>query len=101
MRLKRYLLIWTCLLVIGASTPSYALRCQNGLVQNGELKSEVIAKCGPPASKEVELPQTRGDQIIKGAVTIERWIYGPMNGAYYYLRFIDGKLVDEDIKIGL
>ncbi|WP_353979071.1 DUF2845 domain-containing protein [Salinicola endophyticus] len=101
MQLKHFSLIWVLFLIIGASTPSYALRCQNGLVQDGDLKSEVIAKCGSPASKEVEPPQSRGGRIIKGAVTIERWIYGPMNGAYYYLRFIDGKLVDEDIKVGL
>lgn len=31
---------------------------------------------------------------MRGSATIEHWVYGPHNGMYQYLRFIDGRLVE-------
>jgi len=33
-----------------------------------------------------------------GSVTVEHWVYGPANGGYRYLKFIDGKLVGIEFK---
>ncbi|MEN1529753.1 DUF2845 domain-containing protein, partial [Pseudomonas aeruginosa] len=29
----------------------------------------------------------------RGAATVENWVYGPRNGWYQKLRFVDGRLV--------
>lgn len=60
---------------------------------------QVLRKCGAPASRVIELPQRRGGHVIEGAVTVERWVYGPRYGARYLLRFVAGKLVDERLAL--
>jgi len=86
-------------LLVAMSEPAYAMRCEGGLTANGDSPEQVLHKCGTPTSRVVELPQRRGDHVIEGAVTVERWIYGPRHGARYHLRFVAEKLVDEDIEL--
>lgn len=70
------------------------MRCQQELIDEGDITFDVIRKCGQPANKEIFGPAIDPDGHVRdGAVKVEIWTYGPENGSYRYLRFIDGKLV--------
>lgn len=70
------------------------MRCGNGLISTGDTAMMVAEKCGEPASRQVTNPAVDGaGRIVRGAATVEHWIYGPTNGMSYLLRFIDGRLV--------
>lgn len=70
------------------------MRCGTNLVSEGESTYDVKRKCGEPNAREV-IPATSSNQRPQKnhAVTVENWVYGPQNGAYYQLKFLDGKLV--------
>ncbi|MBD1553900.1 DUF2845 domain-containing protein [Pseudomonas typographi] len=77
-----------------ASTAQAApLQCPHGLVSEGDSDLQVVHQCGEPAQKQI-LPAAilRDHQANDHAVTVERWVYGPSNGLYQRLRFIDGHL---------
>ncbi|WP_373271171.1 DUF2845 domain-containing protein, partial [Pseudomonas plecoglossicida] len=66
------------------------MRCGSNLVSEGELIVDVIRKCGDPSQRRVVGPAVDANgYVAKGAATIENWVYGPSNGAYQYLRFVD------------
>tara|TARA_R110000764_G_scaffold25528_1_gene61120 strand:+ start:250 stop:555 length:306 start_codon:yes stop_codon:yes gene_type:complete len=76
-----------------------SLRCDNGLASKGDTILEVEMKCGKPANSSIINPSV--DEFgnrVQGAATIENWVYGPQNGMYRYLRFVDGTLVEIDSK---
>jgi|TARA_Y100000815_G_scaffold218547_1_gene204077 hypothetical protein len=78
---------------------SAGLRCDNGLVSEGDTTLEVELKCGKPVNSSITNPATDADgNLLEGGATVERWVYGPNNGMYRYLRFVDGTLVDIDSK---
>ena len=79
---------------IGTTAEASTMRCSDGIVAHGESISQVIEKCGEPASREV-LPPSLDEygHIVQGAATVELWTYGPNNGMHQYLRFVDGRLV--------
>ncbi|WP_223162122.1 DUF2845 domain-containing protein [Salinicola halophyticus] len=92
--------LWlTASVLIGMTGSAHAMRCDNGLTADGDSPEQVLSKCGTPASRVIELPQKRGGHVVEGAVTVERWVYGPRSGARYHLRFVAGKLVDEAVEI--
>lgn len=70
-----------------------SIRCQNGIISGGETIAEVIRKCGQPDNRSTQQPilGSNGKAPDK-SVTTEDWVYGPTNGMYRYLRFIDGRL---------
>jgi hypothetical protein len=69
------------------------MRCGSGLISEGDSTFEVLRKCGEPVHREV-IPAAPAAQSRRSqAATIEHWGYGPWGGAYYELKFIDGKLV--------
>ncbi|MCD5988788.1 MULTISPECIES: DUF2845 domain-containing protein [Pseudomonas] len=71
-----------------------SMRCNSALIDEGDLAVEVLRKCGPPAERQITPPALAANgQLIHGAVTVETWVYGPENGMYRNLRFIDGRLV--------
>ncbi|WP_185265819.1 DUF2845 domain-containing protein [Halopseudomonas xiamenensis] len=81
--------------VMGLSLPVQAsMRCGTELVRTGMQMEEVLEHCGEPQQRSVEEPVDEHGYLIRGAVTVERWRYGPDNGMYRYLRFIDGRLVE-------
>ena len=67
-----------------------SMRCGTALIYEGERSVEVLRKCGEPDQREVTPPSSPQG----GGVTVEQWVYGPRNGVYRYLRFLDGKLVE-------
>jgi hypothetical protein len=95
--INRYLII-SLLLTLSASAQG-SMRCGSGIVSGGETTSEVIEKCGKPSESSVINPVIGENGYPKrGSVTIEHWVYGPANGGYRYLKFIDGKLVGIEFK---
>jgi Protein of unknown function (DUF2845) len=72
---------------------SHALRCGSDLVDVGDLKQEVLVKCGTPISKE-EIgyidQKTEGTRIT--VMKIEEWIIDVSN-QYYSLVFEGNRLV--------
>ncbi|EMM7970694.1 DUF2845 domain-containing protein, partial [Pseudomonas aeruginosa] len=71
------------------------MRCGSNLVSEGDLIVDVIRKCGKPGQRQVLGPSFDSNGfIVKGGATIEMWVYGPSNGAYQYLRFVNGRLVE-------
>jgi hypothetical protein len=86
---------WPALLVLVLGSAHASMRCNGALIDEGDLIPEVLRKCGPPAERQVVSPALdQSGRVIHGAVTVENWIYGPDNGMYRQLRFIDGKLVE-------
>lgn len=82
-------------IISGAAQAS--MRCEHGLVDKGDTAAAVLETCGAPSSKQVISPELRSDgHPVDRAVTVENWVYGPDNGNYKYLKFIDGKLVNID-----
>ena len=91
--MKKLLTICTILIVLFVTVnPSRALRCGTNLVNVGDLKFEVLNRCGEPLSKEL-----LGFKLTDGKrreFKIEQWVYGPWNGFYYVLLFEGGVLVE-------
>jgi hypothetical protein len=82
-------------LVLLAGNIQASMRCNSTLIDEGDLAVEVLRKCGPPAERQITPPALAANgQIKHGAVTVENWVYGPENGMYRTLRFIDGRLVE-------
>ncbi len=70
------------------------MRCADGIVAHGERSAQVLEKCGEPGTRKVFPPALdEFGNIVQGAATVELWTYGPNNGMYQHLRFIDGRLV--------
>ena len=79
------------------SLASADMRCGTGLISEGDSTYEVQKKCGPPSHREAIPAEPNLNKSQKNhAVTVENWVYGPQNGAYYRLKFLDGKLVSID-----
>lgn len=85
-----------------------ALRCQGRLVYLGDLKADVLSKCGKPdhIEQREEIPNGYRSQIydyekeryqlpklIKGPILVERWTYNfGSNQFIRYLFFQNGEL---------
>lgn len=87
----------TCGLLLGglllAAAPATALRCGSDLVNEGDLKFQVLQVCGEPLSREFigfsESP-ARGSREFE--LLLEEWIY-PINSFYYRLIFEGNRLI--------
>ncbi|GAB0062717.1 hypothetical protein B1F73_25345 [Pseudomonas syringae] len=81
------------------STTNATMRCGTSLISEGDSMSTVLEKCGPPLRKSSEGPARRPNGVPKlNAATITIFVYGPNGGSYQYLRFIDDKLIEIDMK---
>lgn len=87
------------ILLLMVANPVIAMRCQDGLTADGDSPRDVLHKCGQPVSRDIELPQRRGGHVVEDTVTVERWVYDNGHGARYHLRFVAGKLVDEELEL--
>ncbi len=89
-----YRLLIGSLLLATVTGAQATMRCNTHVIQEGALTMEVERKCGEPASREVFRPVAdAAGNVGRDAATVEVWVYGPRNGMYRYLRFIEGKLV--------
>ncbi|HYN62642.1 MAG TPA: DUF2845 domain-containing protein [Rubrivivax sp.] len=95
----------TLVALSGASAATQTFRCSNDLVQVGDNKSAVLAKCGAPVLKDsfckpvpvrpaIDEPK-RGNVIINAPCeTVDEWTFNPGYGQFMTtLRFESGKLV--------
>ncbi|MBS7662017.1 DUF2845 domain-containing protein [Pseudomonas lalucatii] len=85
-------------LLLSVTCAQASLRCEHGLASKGDRTSEVQAKCGQAASRELVgyTENAAGDRELP----IEEWVYGPRNGMYYYLTFQGGRLQRIDSQRG-
>jgi hypothetical protein len=94
-------LLCSCLLLTPHAQAASTLRCQSSLISLQDRTSEVLAKCGEPATHEFlgyrEVVDYYGGTSQVG---LEEWSYGPRNGMYYYLRFEANRLVNIQSKRG-
>ena len=93
------LLLLTLLTVVSATSTAQAasLRCENGIVETGDLQDDVLALCGAPDQREHTPRRIDPDGYpAEGSVTVDHWTYGPDNGMVRRRRFIDKRLVNID-----
>jgi hypothetical protein len=93
---QKVLFYFVCLTISGFMTAAdaYGLRCGNNLVDVGDRKIDVLAKCGEPAITDewYEEEGFRGSSVM---IRVEEWTYnfGPTR-FIYFLRFKNGQLVE-------
>lgn len=70
------------------------MRCGSEIINEGNTTFEVLRKCGEPKNREAISPvaDNNSNKANNKAVPVENWVYGPDNGMYRYLRFVDGIL---------
>ena len=73
-------LLVACVLVAVAPALARAddgyLRCEGGLVSSQSSVSELLQKCGSPASKEITNQDVRNERgVVIGSARIETWRY--------------------------
>ncbi|WPX27912.1 MULTISPECIES: DUF2845 domain-containing protein [unclassified Pseudomonas] len=87
-------MIGVALLLAASGSAQASMRCASGLIDEGDTVGVVVSTCGQPAHRQVSAPAVNADGVqAYKSLTVEDWVYGPTNGLYQYLRFIDGKLV--------
>jgi len=96
---KKILLLLGIYLLMFADTAAATMRCGTSLISLGDTASVVREKCGAPDSSVEQPPVMRsGSARPFNAAKVSLWVYGPRNGAYQHLRFIDDKLVAIDTR---
>ncbi|WP_263262625.1 DUF2845 domain-containing protein [Pseudomonas sp. RIT-PI-S] len=93
-------LAWLALtLIMGASGAHATLRCGTGLVAEGDLMADITARCGAPIASASEGPALQPNGMPRlNAARISVWVYGPNGGGYQYLRFVDERLVEIELR---
>lgn len=93
------------LFLILFSVEGMAFRCGNGLVTEGDSKSQVVATCGQPTSKEKSCENSqqyttttksgKAKRVKKCGQKLETWFYNcGENDFIYKLTFDDGKITN-------
>lgn len=94
--------IWVLGLSLCSFNAAYAMRCGHELVQLGDYKGDVLARCGAPDSVETHTeivgstlhhPHRTLDLQQYEEIRVEEWVYnfGSLR-LQQYLRFENGKL---------
>lgn len=97
----------TCIFVLFSAVNSWAFRCGNNLVSEGDNKTQVQVACGKPTSKETSCENrqeytatTKSGKIKKHrkcSKKLEVWHYNCGDNDFIYkLTFENGILRDED-----
>jgi hypothetical protein len=86
-------------IVLVAASPALALRCGNNIVDVGDSKIEVLAKCGEPALKEEvgeDFTRERDSRESRKAKRyVEKWTYNFGSTRFIYVLTIrDGRVID-------
>lgn len=92
--------VFAIVLILGWACPAQAtMRCGSALISIGDLAGDIRYKCGAPNKESSEGPALKNNGVPKkNSARISLWVYGPRNGAYHYLRFIDEKLIDIQLR---
>lgn len=68
-------------------------RCNSRLVTDGDHQTEVLQKCGEPASRDfLGYKESIDEYGFWHDLAIEEWTYGPRHGMYHFIRFEGGRL---------
>lgn len=94
--------LWVLLLCLLFSDAAFALRCGHSLVDVGDYKDDVYAKCGEPDAVDTHIkivgstfhhPKRTLDLQQYEEVLVEEWIYNfGSSRLRQYLRFENGQL---------
>jgi len=60
---------------MAAAIADDTFRCGSGLVELEMSKTEVLAMCGEPTSKTVQVEDVHSGSRVVGTTTTERWTY--------------------------
>ena len=81
-------------LLTAISAADCALYCEGGMIECGDSKAEVYAKCGKPAYKESQLLAV-GNYSYRRYIPIEDWIYNFGSDRFMYMiRFKGGVVIN-------
>ncbi|MBU2713279.1 DUF2845 domain-containing protein [Zooshikella harenae] len=101
----RHLFKWlvSCCLLLAVSVPSYALRCSNRLISEGDSVGKVIKRCGQPTEQDsfqVELILKQGDVLAETRfLDVTYFVYAQSSNQFVrVLRFEDDDLVSIESK---
>jgi hypothetical protein len=79
-------------LTLVASGDAGALRCGSELVSEGDIRPEVLAKCGEPADRTVYYEKRRIGSVTR-VVPVEVWTYNFGRQTFiHFLTFENGQL---------
>lgn len=95
----------TILFLLFSTIDGLALRCGTGLVTEGDSKSQVLATCGKPTSKEKSCENSQQytttnkygkiKKVKKCGQKLETWFYNCGDNDFIYkLIFDDGKIIN-------
>lgn len=92
-------LVWLLPCLMFADVAQATMRCGTSLISLGDTAAVVRAKCGAPDHSEDQEPASRINGVPRlNAVKVSFWVYGPRNGAFQHLKFIEDKLVAIDTR---
>lgn len=100
--MKRILMLASMVMALSSVSASYAMRCQQSLVYEGDTKFAVLKKCGEPLAKEIReerqlLVDAWGNPIGESVNEIEVWTYqNSPNEFVYELTFYNGRVKSID-----
>jgi hypothetical protein len=60
---------------MGLAAADDTFRCGNRLIEPGMTRAEVLALCGEPTSKSVEVQDVRSGTRVVGKTEVQRWTY--------------------------
>ena len=75
MRLSQWVLALCAVVPLGVAVADDTLRCGNRLIEPGMAQAEVLALCGEPTSKTVEVQDVRSGNQVVGKTEVQRWTY--------------------------
>lgn len=97
--MKRNSLIFIIIILISSIvSPSYALRCGNQLVLEGDSKFDLKKKCGDPDfidsyQENVPIYNQAGYQIGTATKTVDKWYYQKLPNEFKYeIIFSEGNI---------
>ena len=96
---RKTTLVWLLPCLMFADVAQATMRCGTSLISLGDTAAVVRAKCGAPDRSEDQEPASRINGVPRlNAVKVSFWVYGPCNGAFQHLKFIEDKLVAVDTR---
>jgi hypothetical protein len=75
MRLSRWVFTLCAVVPLVVAVADDTFRCGNRLIEPGMTRAEVLALCGEPTSKTIELQDVRSGNQVVGKTEVQRWTY--------------------------
>ena len=86
-------------LLAGAPAGAESFRCGQSIVSEDSTVAEVLEKCGPPTSQDVEIVDVYGPgvsgagRVKRGVTRIETWTYDRGSQSFkMVVKIVDGKI---------